>query len=195
MEKERIILGSGKLFHTEFTGKIPSDEEIEKDDNLVGLIKGGATVEYKPEFYTAEDDLGLVSKDILTKEDALIKSGVMTLNGNKLAALTPTARVSTSEDGKRRVVRIGGVTNNNGKKYVIRFLHEDKEDGNIRLTIVGRNEAGWSLAFAKDKETVVDAEFKAKPHDKEGTLIIYDEEIKVSEATATTDETEATAEA
>ncbi len=194
MEKKRIILGSGKLYHKEFTGEIPSDEEIEQDENLVGLIKGGATSEYKPEFYTAEDDLGLVSKDILTKEEALIKSGIMTLNGNKLAALTPTARVSTSEDGKRRIVKIGGATNNNGKKYVIRFLHEDKEDGNIRLTIVGKNEAGWSLAFAKDKETVVDAEFRAKPHDKEGTLVIYDEEI-TGETTAATNETEATAEA
>ena len=29
----------------------------------------------------------------------------------------------------------------------------------------------------KDKETVIDAEFKAVPHDSEGTLIVYEEEI------------------
>lgn len=61
---------------------------------------------------------------------------------------------------------------------MIRFHHEDKVDGDIRVTIVGRNEAGFSLAFAKDKETVVDAEFKAAPHDTDGTLILYEEEIK-----------------
>ena len=47
--------------------------------------------------------------------------------------------------------------------------------------IVGRNNSGFSLAFAKDKETTIDAEFKAIPMDNEGTLIIYaemDESIK-----------------
>ena len=47
----------------------------------------------------------------------------------------------------------------------------------MRVTIVGKNEAGFSLAFAKDKETVIDAVFKAMPHDTDGTLIIYEEEI------------------
>ena len=34
-----------------------------------------------------------------------------------------------------------------------------------------------ALAFAKDKETVIDAEFKCLPQDDEGTLIEYTEEI------------------
>ena len=59
---------------------------------------------------------------------------------------------------------------------MLHFVHEDAADGDIRVTIVGKNEAGFTLAFAKDKETVVDAEFKAKPHDSEGTLIVYEEE-------------------
>jgi hypothetical protein len=33
------------------------------------------------------------------------------------------------------------------------------------------------LAFAKDKETVVDAEFTAAPNDADGTLVIYKEDI------------------
>ena len=33
------------------------------------------------------------------------------------------------------------------------------------------------MAFAKDEETVIDAEFKALPLDDEGTLIIYTEEL------------------
>lgn len=64
--------------------------------------------------------------------------------------------------------------------YVIHFVHEDKTDGDVRVTIVGKSEAGFTLAFAKDKETVVDAEFKAKPHDKDGTLIIYEEDMSVT---------------
>ena len=51
--------------------------------------------------------------------------------------------------------------NATGKKYVIHFVHKDETDGDIRVTIVGNNQAGFSFAFAKDKETVIDAEFKA----------------------------------
>ena len=43
---------------------------------------------------------------------------------------------------------------------------------------MGRNEAGFTLTFAKDKETIIDAEFKAMAKiDSEGTLIVYKEEI------------------
>ena len=81
----------------------------------------------------------------------------------------------TDASGKR-TVKIGGRANDNGKSYVLHFVHEDETDGDVRVTIVGKNQAGFSLAFAKDKETVVDAEFKAQPHDSDGTLIRYEEE-------------------
>lgn len=174
-ETEIIRLGSGKTYVTEFTGTIPTDTEIEKDENLLGLVQGGAALEYKPEFYTAEDDLGLVSKTLITKEEVTFKSGIMTWCGKTLARLCSTARVSEA-NGVRRV-KIGGKNNQDGKSYLIRFVHKDAVDGDVRVTIVGKNQAGFSLAFAKDKETVVDAEFKAQPHDSEGTLIIYDEVI------------------
>lgn len=174
-DKEKIRLGSGKLFYDEFTGEIPEASTLETDEKMLGLISGGATLEYKPEYYTAEDDLALVSKTIITKEEATLKTGVITWNGKTLATLSSTARVTESKG--KRIVKIGGRGNDNGKSYVIHFWHEDKVDGDVRVTIVGKNEAGFSLAFAKDKETVVDAEFKAKPHDKEGTLIHYEEDV------------------
>lgn len=173
---EKIVLGSGKLYCLEYTGTtIPDDTVIETDENLLGLIQGGASLEYKPEYYTAEDDLGLAKKTILTKEEATLKSGIMTWCGNTLKKLCATARVTEAEG--KRTVKIGGVGNQDGKQYVIRFLHEDAADGDIRLTVVGQNQAGFTLAFAKDKETVIDAEFGALPNDASGTLILYEEEI------------------
>lgn len=172
---ESIVLGSGKLYYKEFDGTIPTNTAIETDENLLGLISGGASLEYKPEYYTAEDDFGLVSKTILTKEEATLKSGIITWNGNTLSVLTSTARVT--EDAGKRTVKIGGRGRYNGKSYVLHFVHEDETDGDVRVTIVGKNEAGFTLAFAKDKETVVDAEFKAQPHDKDGTLIVYEEDM------------------
>lgn len=177
-EGEKIVLGSGKLYIDEFSGTIPENSVIETENNLLGHIQGGATLEYKPSFYSAKDDLGLVQKTILTEEEVGFKSGIMTWNGKTLTKLCSTARVT--EAGGKRIVKIGGITNYNGKDYVIRFVHEDKQDGDIRVTIVGKNEAGFSLAFAKDKETIIDAEFKAKPHDKEGTKILYEEEIPIA---------------
>lgn len=178
VKPERVVLGSGKLYILEFTGDIPEHAVVEVDANLIGLIKGGASLEYKPEFVTAEDDLGLVKKVILTKEEAKLKSGIMTWCGNTLKKLCSTARVTEDTEKKLRTVKIGGVDNQDGKSYLIRFVHQDKMDGDVRISIVGKNQAGFNLSFTKEKETVIDAEFDAIPLDEEGTLILYEEEIK-----------------
>lgn len=176
-EGQKIILGSGKLYVAEFTGTIPVDATIEAEANLLGKIVGGATLEYKPTFYKAQDDMQTVSKTVLTAEEASLKSGLMTINGDTFSKISPTARVT--EAAGKRTVKIGGIANQDGKQYVIRFLHEDPSEGDIRLSIVGTNQAGFTLSFLKDKETAVDVEFKADPIDDEGTLIIYEEEIPV----------------
>lgn len=174
-ELERIPLGSGKVYVTEFIGNtIPEDAVIETESNLIGKIKNGASIEYKPEYYTATDDLGLVSKTKLIKEEASLKCGVMTIISTTFERLCSTARKTYDAVKKRTTVKIGGVANDDGKQYVIRFVNEDAQDGDTRITIVGRNQSGFTLAFAQDKETVIDAEFKALPNDVEGTLIIID---------------------
>ena len=182
MNKKSIVLGSGDLYCTDFLGtdkEIPADEEIEKEENRLGYIKGGAKIEYKPEFYEAKDDMGKASKVITTEEEVTLKSGIMTWCGTTIEKLCQTARV-TEKNGKR-IVKVGGMGNATGKKYLLRFVHKDTEDGNIRITIVGNNQAGFVIAFAKDKETVIDAEFKAQPMDKEGTLILYEEDMEPTE--------------
>ncbi len=181
MDKESIVLGSGDLYCTDFEGtdaNIPTDAEIETENNRLGHIKGGASIEYSPEFYEAKDDMGKVSKVIITEEEAILKSGIMTWCGTTLEKLCQTARVT--EKAGKRTVKIGGIGNATGKKYLLRFVHKDTEDGNIRVTVVGNNQAGFTIAFAKDSETVIDAEFKAQPLDKEGTLILYEEDMAVT---------------
>lgn len=180
-KKEIIRIGSGQLYVTDFdkeTG-IPENTEIEKEENRIGLIQGGATIEYTQTKYTAKDDLEIVTKSILTSEEVKLKSGVLTWTGNTLAKLCETARVTESEN--KRTVKIGGIANATGKQHLIRFVHEDMTDGNVRITIVGNNEAGITLAFTKDKETVIDAEFTAQALDNEGTKLIYEEEIPTSD--------------
>lgn len=182
---ERVTLGSGHLFYQEFEdgGEIPSVDNLCVDTNILGYVQGGATLTYKPEFYTASDDDGTHQKTIITSEEATLKSGVMTFNGNTLATLCDTARITEDASTKKRTIKIGGLKNMQRKKYVLCFRHEDKVDGNIYVLIVGNNQSGFELAFAKDKESVVDAEFKALPHDNEGTLIRYIEDDPSIEST------------
>ena len=180
-EKKKVRLGSGHLYAKLFTGSLPSDSEIETDGNRLGYISGGAELSYTPTFKTVKDDLGYVVEIFLTEEEVKLKSGVLTWNGNTLRALSATGRVT--ESGNIRTVKIGGLDNYNGEKYVIRFVHSDPKNGTIRITIVGQNQAGFTLAFKKDTETVIDAEFLAMPNlDSVGTLVEYREVIDAGQA-------------
>lgn len=178
---ERIVLGSGKLYVATISATsgvytIPADGTIEASANLLGYIKGGATLEYTPTYYTVKDDLGIVSKRFLTEEAATFKSGILTWNGNVLDKLASTATVDETVSGKR-TVKIGGIENYDNQMYCIRFVHEDEEDGDIRVTVVGNNTAGFELQFQPDSETVLNAEFECAPGvGSAGVLIVYTEE-------------------
>lgn len=180
-KNDNITLGSGKLYALLYEEELPEIETIINEKNQLGYIQGGATIEYKPTFYAAKDDLGYVTKTIITEEEAILKSGIMTFNGQTLNKLCDTARVSDDASKGIRTVKIGGAGNQKQESYVILFHHEDESDGDIYVMIVGNNQSGFSLSFAKDKETVIDAEFKARPMDKEGTLIKYMEVIDKTE--------------
>lgn len=174
-DAEVITLGSGDLMIKEYSDNMPLYSDFDVTTDLLGRIQGGATLEYKGEWYEAKDDTGKVVKTIITEEEATLKSGICTWNGKTLAKLCSTARVS--EENGIRTVKIGGVGNHDGKSYALCFHHTDKTDGDVWVVIRGVNQGGFSLAFAKDKETVIDAEFKCLPQDDEGTLIQYVEEI------------------
>jgi len=172
---EVITLGSGNLLCKEYTDVMPGYTDFDDEIDLLGHIQGGATLEYKGTWYEAKDDTGKVVKTVITEEEATLKSGILTWNGKTLEKLCSTARVT--ETGGIRTVKIGGVGNHDGKSYAICFHHIDKVDGDVYVVVRGVNQGGFSLAFAKDKETVIDAEFKCLPQDDEGTLIQYVEEI------------------
>jgi hypothetical protein len=173
-DKETITLGSGKAYLQIYADAVPTPEEICVEENLLGHIKGGAALEYTEETYEEKDDLGLVSKIITTSEEALLKLGLLTWNGVTLANLID--RCKTEEKAGKRVTKIGGAGNAQGKYYVVCFHHEDKVDGDVWVMIVGRNTAGATLTFAADEGTVVEPEFKAIPHDTDGTLVLLYEE-------------------
>lgn len=174
-DKSTITLGSGKIYLQAFADAMPNVDDLCKDENLLGYIKGGAALEYTEETYEEKDDLGYVSKIITTSEEAILKCGLLSWNGTTLQKLID--RCQTEEAEGKRVTKIGGAGNTQGGYYAIGFFHEDKVDGNVWILIKGRNTAGVTLTFAADAGTVVEPEFKAMPHDEDGTLVEFIEEI------------------
>lgn len=174
-DAEVITLGSGILMIKEYTTTVPAYTEFSEETDLLGAISGGASLEYKPTFYTAKDDSGVHVKEVVVEEEATLKSGIMTWNGKTLTKLCSTARVT--EASGVRTVKIGGAKNHDGKSYALCFHHKDAKDGDVWVVVRGTNQSGFTLSFAKDKETVIDAEFKCMPQDSDGTLIQYIEKM------------------
>lgn len=174
-DKNVITLGSGKIYLEAFSDTMPTVEDLCSDDNLLGYIKGGAALEYTQETYEEKDDLGYVSKIITTSEEAILRCGLLTWNGTTLQKLID--RCGSTEASGKRTTKIGGAGNAQGAYYAICFFHEDKTDGNLWVLIKGRNTAAVTLTFSVEGGTVVEPEFKALPHDEDGTLIELIEEI------------------
>ena len=177
LTKENITLGSGKVYITEYdsaTG-MPEVTTLCVEENLLGHIQGGAELSYTAEPYEEKDDLGLVSKVIVTAEEAILKLGLLTWNGNTMKYLAD--RCNVTEASGKRTIHIGGAGNAQGKEWAICFAHEDKKDGNLWVLIRGTNSAGFTLTFAVDAGTKIEPEFKALPQDDAGTLITLIEEI------------------
>lgn len=170
-----ITLGSGKIYLAAFEDAMPTVDTLCVANNLLGYIKSGASLEYTQETYEEKDDLGYVSKLITTSEEALLKCGLITWNGATLQKLID--RCGVTEASGKRTTKIGGAGNAQGKYYAICFMHEDKTDGNLWVLIKGLNTAGVTLTFATEEGTLVEPEFKAMPHDDNGTLIEFIEEM------------------
>ena len=174
-DKTNITLGSGKIYLTPYTDIAPTVDTVCVEGNLLGYIKGGASLEYTEEVYEEKDDLGYAIKVITTSEEAILKCGLLTWNGNTLKSLID--RCTVAEANGKRTVKIGGAGNTQGKEWAVCFHHEDKKDGDLWVLIRGRNTAGLTLTFSAETGTVMEPEFKALPQDDNGTLITLIEEI------------------
>lgn len=172
---DNITLGSGTLYVAAYAGAvIPTDVTLEVESNILGLISGGASVEYKPKEMEVSDDSNAVFKRFIIGEDVTFKSGVLTWNATVLNKLCANGSYTDDSATHKRTLKIGTSGAQEMAKYVVRFVHTDSF-GTTRITLVGTASSGFSLAYKPDKETIVDAEFKAVAHDSDGTKLIYEE--------------------
>ena len=174
-ELKNIRIGSADIYVMKWTGTVPENSVIEKDENMLGRTKNGATFNYSSEWTTAASDDGKARRSKLKSETASIGYGNITPNSETLEALVATARRGEIENGTRRT-KLGGITNDKGEKYLIRMLHRDPVCGDLRITGVGLNKGGWEQAF-NDSEQIINSTFELEPLlDDEGTLAYYDED-------------------
>ena len=178
---EEYTLGSGDLFIKEYTaGAAVTAADVITNGERLGEIKGGASLKYTTETKEDSSDLGRTKIVIISKEDVVLKSGVMTWNGKTLEKLCQTARVTPSAG--KRTIKIGGLANAANKSYAVAFQYKGDGKKGLTVLIVGKNTAGFTVSFSSDNATVIDAEFKAQALDNDGTLVVIEETIPASES-------------
>ena len=168
--KENVVLGSGFLFIAELAadGTIPST--LFDEANNVGHVQGGADLTYTPTIYDVECDEGKILKSYITKEEAILRSGILTWN------LKTVSKLAVGGSYSNGVLTIGGAKSI--KQYAVGFKY-DGDDRTIKVSMAGRSNKGFTITFNKEKETVIDAEFKAVK-DTNGVLIKIEEAAKAA---------------
>jgi len=170
-----IPVGSGHLYAAAFSGSIPADNVIETEEDRLGYIEKGATIQYKPTSKTLKDDLGLVQRVVITDEAVTLKASLIAWSSANLDVFCASGRIT--ETAGHRTVKIGGLNYASNKLWLFRFVHPDSKYGDVRITIVGTNTGGFTLSYKPDDAGNLDLEVTAQPSDNEGTLILYDEEV------------------
>ena len=127
---------------------------------------------------------GRVKKTIITKETVTFKTGLITWVPQYIQALIQTARIDETTKKGHRLFQLGGLSNLNKKRYLWRFVHTRDDGRKLRITVTGKNTGAISMAFQPENETTVDSEITADTLDKDGTLVILDDELVATQSEA-----------
>ena len=179
-ETQKVVLGAGKWYVMPWESGVVDYKTLCVEDNLMGYTSGGATVTYTPETYTIEDDIGMVKRVFQTKGSAEMKTGLLTWNVKTMAALLSTGTLTetaatSSANGENKLELHGG--KETLKQFAVGFVYEDDDTGlNTYIYMVASNTAALSLAFAKDKETVIDMTFTGESNGVDDTVLTIVEE-------------------
>lgn len=176
-----VIMGAGDWFVMPYESGEVDCEAVCVEANYAGETMGGATVEYTPTTYTIEDDRGKLRRTFMVKADAKMKTGLLTLDVNAIGSLMSVGVLSTSTDGKKKILKLGG-GRAELKRFVVVFRYpKDEEKGlYIYVGMVATNTSPLSLAFTKDKETVQDLEYTADTNGVDDTILVIEEDIEAA---------------
>lgn len=172
-----VVLGAGKWYVAPYTSGALDIATVAVAANLLGYTQGGATVEYTPETYTIEDDIGMVRKTFKTKAEASMKTGLLTFDAQSLSAMMSVGQLTTASG--KNTFKLGG-GREALKKFAVVFVYEDDDGADIKIGMIATNTSPLTLAFAKDKETVIDIEFKAEANGTDDTILVIEQAVPTS---------------
>lgn len=175
---ENVILGGGTHYIAEYTGG--ALEELSAycvDENIAGWTQGGTTLTYTPEIKKIEDDIGMVRRTFMSKANAEMKTGFLTLDTQSLSNMMSVGKFTKGQaGGVNKLELIGG--KEALRKYIVVFEYKDEENGhNLRVGMIATNTAALELIFKSDQETVPNVTFSAESNGVNDTLVVIEEDI------------------
>ena len=176
-KNQQVLMGAGEFFVKPYEGGGIKLKEICVDDNYAGETQGGAEFNYSMTPYVIEDDNGKLRKRFMTKAEAYLKTGLLTVDVKALGNLMSVGVLKAAEEGSGDVLELTG-GNAAFKQFVVVYRYpKDKEKGlYIYIGMVATNTAPLTLAFAKDKETVVELQFDADTNGVNDVLVTFHED-------------------
>lgn len=96
----------------------------------------------------------------MTGDEYTLSTGIMTINASVLEKTLSTVNVSENTERGTKELKLGGVSHYKEQRYIFLFVNEDKD---VRIMLLGSNEAGLTLQFMKDKETVINQKIVGEP--------------------------------
>lgn len=174
-----IRIGHADLYVTDYNDSIPTDATLEVDANLLGKIKGGATIEYKPVEKEIISDDKTVQERYEVGCEVTVKAGVLTWNNAKMKNMIACGEYVDDATTHTRTLKLGSNSISPMKKYVVRLVHPISDTLKYRATILATASDGFGIAFNPENETVIDATFKAMSM-SDGTKLILSEDYSAS---------------
>lgn len=167
LDKDDILLGSGRIFAGKVEGTEKTVEELKKELTELGNIRSGCTLTYEPKTLEVRGGQhNRLLKTFITQENLTLNTGVCEWDINALGLLSP-AEVE-KEKGKI-TYKIGG----KGAPSIntILFIHEKDDGGEIQVLIAqAQSVEGFEFEFLNEDSMTIGYDFKALA-DKNGTLV------------------------
>lgn len=178
-----IVLGSGKIYCLPYVDgeAIGSLRAYCKEENRLGLVKGGASITYEVTPYEVFDDLHEIYKRFVIGEKASLKTGLITFDLETMERILGNSNYFIDENTGVKTLKLGGHTREQ-EQFIVVFEHERRDGSRLIVGLAATNDAGLNLNLLPDKETQLDAEFNAVSNDSNGCLLIIEEVPVTGEA-------------
>ena len=176
---ENVVLGALTFYIAPYEGgELDGLKTYCTDENLIGWTQGGSTFTYTPEIKNIEDDKGMVRRTFMSKANAELKTGFLTIDTQSISEILSVGKFTPGEAGGVNKLELGGGKSALKRYIVVGEYEDDGDDGghNLRVGMVATNTAALELIFKADQETVPNVTFSAASNGVNDTIVVIEED-------------------